>query len=105
MAADDEGPIVAIDVIRRLEETEDGIAPPLPSIMETLSRATVLGSVERAERNRRLAQLLVTPDVQDVAMREFSALDRAADAGYEAMRAALDEGGAEKIRALLVDAA
>ena len=37
-------------------------------------------------------------------MREFSALDRAADAGYEAMRAALDEGGAEKIRALLVDA-
>ncbi len=104
MAADDEGPIVAIDVIRRLEETEDGVAPPLPSIMETLSRATVLGSVERAEQNRRLAQLLVTPDVQDVAMREFSALDRAADAGYEAMRAALDEGGAEKIRGLLVDA-
>ena len=104
MAADDEGPIVAVDVIRRLDETEDGVAPPLPSIMETLSRATVLGSVERAEQNRRLADLLVTPDVQDVAMREFSALDRAADAGREAMRAALDAGGAELIRARLAAA-
>ena len=104
MAADDEGPIVAVDVIRRLDETEDGVAPPLPSIMETLSRATVLGSVERAEQNRRLADLVVTPNVQDVAMREFSALDRAADAGREAMHSALDAGGAEKIRALLVDA-
>lgn len=105
MAADDEGPIVAVDVIRRLDETEAAVAPPLPSIMETLSRVTVLGSVERAERNRRLADLLVTPDVQDVAMREFSALDRAADAGREAMRTALDAGGAETIRALLADAA
>ena len=104
MAADDEGPIVAVDVIRRLDETKDGVAPPLPSIMETLSRATVLGSVERAEQNRRLADLLVTPNVQDVAMREFSALDRAADAGHEAMRAALDAGGAELIRARLADA-
>ena len=98
MAAEDEGPIVAVDVIRRLEEVEDSASPALPSIMETLSRATVLGSVERAEQNRGLADLLVTPDVQDVAMREFGALDRAADAGREAMRAALEEGGAELLR-------
>jgi len=39
--------------------------------METLTRATVLGSVEHAEQNRRLADLLVTPNVQDVAMREL----------------------------------
>ena len=104
MAADEEGPIVAVDVIRRVDEAEDAVAPPLPSIMETLSRATVLGSVERAERNRRLADLLVTPDVQDVAMREFSALDKAADAGREAMRAALEAGGTETIRARLADA-
>jgi predicted acylesterase/phospholipase RssA/CRP-like cAMP-binding protein len=98
MSAEDEGPIVAVDVIRRLDEVDGATAPPLPSIMETLSRATVLGSVERAERNRRLADLLVTPDVQDVAMREFSALDRAADAGREAMQAALENGGAELLR-------
>ncbi len=101
MSAEDEGPIVAVDVIRRLDEVEGGTAPPLPSIMETLSRATVLGSVERAERNRGLADLLVTPDVQDVAMREFSALDRAADAGRDEMRTTLESGGAEALRARL----
>lgn len=101
MAAEDEGPIVAVDVIRRLDEAENDASPQLPSIMETLSRATVLGSVERAERNRRLADLVVTPDVQDVAMREFSALDRAADAGRAAMQAALEGGGAEALRELL----
>jgi NTE family protein len=98
MAADAEGPIVAVDVIRRLDELDDSVTPTLPSIMETLSRATVLGSVERAERNRRLADLVVTPEVQDVALREFSALDRAAAAGREAMARALDAGGAEAIR-------
>jgi predicted acylesterase/phospholipase RssA len=95
MAADDEGPIVAVDVIRRLDELDAAVAPSLPSITETLSRATVLGSVERAERNRKLADLVVTPDVQHVALREFSALDRAADVGYEAMRSSLAAGGAE----------
>ena len=101
MAADDEGPIVAVDVIRRLDELDPSIVPSVPSIMETLSRATVLGSVERAERNRRLADLVVQPDVQDVALREFSALDRAAAVGREAMLAALEAGGARKVRAKL----
>jgi NTE family protein len=99
MHADDEGPIVAVDVIRRLDELDTSVAPSVPSITETLSRATVLGSVERAERNRSLADLVVTPDVQDVALREFSALDRAADAGQAAMRGALESGGAEKLLA------
>ena len=98
MASDDEGPIVAVDVIRRLDELDASTVPALPSITETLSRATVLGSVERAERNRKLAQLVVTPDVQDVALREFTALDRAAAAGREAMLAALEADGAEKLR-------
>jgi predicted acylesterase/phospholipase RssA len=61
MAADDEGPIVAIDVIRRREGVDESAVPALPTITETLSRATVLGSVERAENNRRLADLVVTP--------------------------------------------
>jgi predicted acylesterase/phospholipase RssA/CRP-like cAMP-binding protein len=101
MSADDEGPIVAVDVIRRVDEVGESDTPPLPSIMETLSRATVLGSVERAERNRRLADVVVTPDVQDVALREFSALERAADAGRDATRAALEEGAADRLRELL----
>jgi predicted acylesterase/phospholipase RssA len=101
MSADDEGPIVAVDVIRRVDEVGESDTPPLPSIMETLSRATVLGSVERAERNRRLADVVVTPDVQDVALREFSALERAADAGRDATRATLEAGAADRLRELL----
>ena len=55
MAEADEGPIVAVDVIRR---PRLGEGPParLPTIMETLARATVLSSADRAERNRALAQ-------------------------------------------------
>jgi NTE family protein len=105
MATDDEGPIVAVDAIRRLDDVDETASPPLPLIMETLSRATVLGSVERAERNRRLADLVVTPNVQDVARREFAALDRAADAGRTAMREVLESGGAEKLREQLAAAA
>jgi hypothetical protein len=65
--------------------------------METLSRATVLGSVERAERNRDLALLVVTPDVQDVPLRDFGALDRAIEAGRSATRRVLDAGGRDTI--------
>jgi NTE family protein len=98
MADAAEGPIVAVDVVRRLEPSGGGDAP-LPSIMETLSRATVLGSVERAERNRDLALLVVTPDVQDVPLRDFRSLDRAVEAGRAAARRVLDDGGAAAIRA------
>jgi predicted acylesterase/phospholipase RssA len=98
MADTAEGPILAVDVVRRLESSE-AMEPRLPSIMETLSRATVLGSVERAERNRALALLVVTPDVQDVPLRDFRSLDRAIEAGRAAARRALDTGGRETIRA------
>jgi predicted acylesterase/phospholipase RssA len=98
MADAAEGPIVAVDVVRRLEPA-DAAEPPLPSIMETLSRATVLGSVERAERNRALALLVVSPDVQDVPLRDFRSLDRAIEAGRTAARKVLDGGGREAILA------
>ena len=89
---------MAIDVVRRLEPA-DADQPPLPSIMETLSRATVLGSVERAERNRELALLVISPDVQDVPLRDFRSLDRAVEAGRAAARQALDAGGRDTILA------
>jgi predicted acylesterase/phospholipase RssA/CRP-like cAMP-binding protein len=96
MADAAEGPIVAVDVVRRLEASADD-EPPLPSIMETLSRATVLGSVERAERNRDLALLVITPDAQGIPLRDFRSLDRAIEAGRAATRLALDAGGREEI--------
>jgi NTE family protein len=96
MADAAEGPIVAVDVVRRLEASAED-EPPLPSIMETLSRATVLGSVERAERNRELALLVITPNAQDIPLRDFRSLDRAIEAGRAATRLALDAGGREEI--------
>ena len=98
MADSEEGPIVAVDVVRRLEASAAD-EPPLPSIMETLSRATVLGSVERAERNRELALLVITPETQDIPLRDFRALDRAVEAGRAAARAALDAGARAEILA------
>jgi len=98
MADSGEGPIVAVDVVRRLEVSAED-EPPLPSIMETLSRATVLGSVERAERNRELALLVITPEAQDIPLRDFRALDRAVEAGRAAARAALDAGARDEILA------
>ena len=94
MAEMREGPIIAVDVVRRIDGGSD-LEPALPSITETLARATVLGSVERAERNRALALVLVTPDVQGIALREWSALDAAADAGHRATERALEAGGAD----------
>lgn len=93
MEAGHEGPVIAVDVVRRLEVENHGATPSLPSIVETMTRATVLGSVERAERNRALATLVISPEVQDVALREFSALDRAVAAGRAAAEAALAAGG------------
>ena len=101
MAETGEGPVVAVDVIRRLEAPREGEEPSLPSITETLARATVLGSVERAERNRALARLVIAPDVQDVALREWSALDRAIDAGRRAAEDALAGAGADDLREVL----
>ena len=84
-----EGPVIAIDVVRRVEFEDVSETPRLPSIMETMTRATVLGSVERAERNRALAALVISPEVQDVGLRQFGALDRAVAAGRAAAEAAL----------------
>lgn len=95
-----EGPIVAVDVVRRLE-SQPGQAVRLPSIIETQSRATVLGSVERAEKNRRLATLTISPEVQGIGLREFKALDRAIAPGHAVATAALADGGADLLREAL----
>ncbi len=99
MVADEHGPVVAVDVMRRLESDDPDVSPDalLPTILETLSRATVLGSVGRAEANRELADLLITPDVQDISLRGFKHLDRAVDAGRRAAEETLAAGGKEAL--------
>ena len=95
MAETEEGPVVAVDVIRRLDEGAR-MEPAYPTITETLARATVLGSVERAERNRSLARLVITPDVQSIGLRQWSALEQAIEAGRRAAVEALEAGGAAR---------
>ena len=94
MAETDEGPIVAVDVVRRLEPVDVDGEQPLPSIMETLSRATVLGSVERAEANRALALVVVSPSLYRTCPSGISARSTA-----RSRRADCHTGGARRRRA------
>jgi predicted acylesterase/phospholipase RssA len=99
MTFEEPGAVVAVDVMRRLDSAASGRSPDMPTILETLSRATVLGSVERAETNRALADLLITPSVQDVSLRGFRNLDRIVEAGRRAAEEALAGGGREALEA------
>jgi NTE family protein len=98
MVADEPGPVVAVDVMRRIALDElTASARSMPTILETLSRATVLGSIERAEANRGLAQIVITPDVQSVSLRDFRSIDKAIDAGRRAAEDALAAGAKEAL--------
>ena len=103
MVEGEPGPVVAVDVMRRinLEELKASTRRPLPTILETLSRATVLGSVDRARANRGLAQIVVSPDVQHVPLRDFRHLDEAVDAGRRAAEEALAAGAKDALAASL----
>jgi NTE family protein len=100
MAAEEPGPILAVDVMRRIgpHDLARGARVSLPTILETLSRATVLGSVERAEANRVLASLVITPDVQGLSLRDCRHLGAAIDAGRRAAEAAFAAGARETLQ-------
>ena len=99
MAADEPGPVLAVDVMRRIgpHDLARSARVSLPTILETLSRATVLGSVERAEANRALASLVITPDVQGLSLRDFRHLRSAIDGGRRAAEAAFAAGARETL--------
>jgi NTE family protein len=92
MQTDAEGPVVAVDVTGPFSVS---MAPgaPLPGLKETLTRAIAVGSVHAVEDARERADVIVTPDVAEVGMLEWDALDRVVEAGRaagrEAARAAL----------------
>jgi NTE family protein len=97
MVADEPGPVVAVDVMRVLDTDDVGTRAELPTILETISRATVLSSVARAEATRRLAQVVISPSVTGVALRDFRRLDQALDAGRRAAEEALESGALEAL--------
>jgi predicted acylesterase/phospholipase RssA/CRP-like cAMP-binding protein len=102
-----EGPVIAVDVMVRelrgrmrsdrsrmsyLRLGRRRVSPsdkPLPHIVETLARSTVLGSCGLAEENRQLADLVISPEVSGIPMFGFDQLDAAVAAGRAATQKAL----------------
>jgi NTE family protein len=106
MADTGEGPVVAVDVMRRpaptksvegRERTARRSSPfglfsaddKLPSLVDTLARSTVLGSWRRAEANRSRAVVVIAPELVDVGLMEFRRLDAIVERGRVAAEAAL----------------
>ena len=93
MAADSEGPIIAVDVMRRLAlegtRNQDQKKATIPTILETLSRATALGSWHLAARNQAQAAVVITPDLPAVGTFDWRQIDTTLEAGREAARQAL----------------
>jgi NTE family protein len=86
MAAETEGAVIAVDVMRRFPVPGDGGAP---GIVSTISRAVVLGGWQRVEDNRERADVLITPEVDDVGLFEFDRIDELVEAGRRAADEAL----------------
>jgi predicted acylesterase/phospholipase RssA len=96
MAADGEGPIIAVDATSTLGRPRgagaDASAPPL---RETLTRVLLLGSANTAKEAPRWANLVITPRSEGIGLLEFHQLDRAREAGRRAAREALGDAPAE----------
>ena len=98
------GPIIGIDVTRGRSITAADVARPEsvwrwimsgqwrkgPPIVSLLMRAATVSSGRDLAAAREATDVLVTPDVTGVEIRDWSAFEPAARAGYEAMIAALD---------------
>jgi len=89
MTAAGEGPVLAVDVMGRTRLGQPGTRPTL---VETLARATVLGSWQRLAATAEQAQRVITPDVQAIGLRDFRRLDEAVAAGRRAVETAVEAG-------------
>jgi predicted acylesterase/phospholipase RssA len=116
MADTDEGPVIAVDVMR--EFTGEGARrssrfrrrrrPPVPSggsspgerlppVAETLTRATVLSSWRQAEANRSRAAMVISVPTDRTGLLAFDRLDDLVDAGRRAAERAMDSGGVDTL--------
>jgi NTE family protein len=105
MRASHRGPIIGIDVTRGRSITADDVARPEsvwrwimsgqwrkgPPIVSLLMRAATVSSGRDLAAAREATDVLVTPDVAGVEIRDWSAFEPAVAAGHAAMVAALDK--------------
>ena len=99
------GPIVGVDVTRGRSITADDVARPEsvwrwirsgqwrkgPPIVSLLMRAATVSSGRDLAAAREATDVLVTPDLTGVEIRDWSAYEPAVEAGYHATLAALDK--------------
>lgn len=89
MARRDEGPVLAVDVSAGTGRIGgDG----LPSIIETLTRSTMLGSRRATAESRRRARVVFRPRVDDVGLLDFARIDALVSRGRDSVQDALDAG-------------
>lgn len=105
MAAREEGPVIAVEVMRRWQQkwehqrprrgtTSGAERPPMPSIVETIACATGLGSWRTVDASRGLAALTITPDLPHIGLLDWSSLDEAVAEGRRAASEALERNPA-----------
>ena len=82
------GTVIAVDVSGSLHRAP---GERLPSIIETLGRASVLGGHAQLEAQRAAADVLITPAVTDIGIMGWKAFPRAVEAGYDATVTALGD--------------
>ena len=78
MAATGEGPVIAVDVMTRARL---GSPTRMPSILETLARATVIGSHYQAATRLGFASLVIAPDVGTVGLLDFARFAELVESG------------------------
>jgi predicted acylesterase/phospholipase RssA len=78
-----------------------GVEGPVPSLRDTLMRVLALASVDATRAARDQADVVISPDTRGIGMLEFTAIDRAIEAGREAALTALAQP--DTSRRLLLD--
>ena len=85
MAAEGEGPVLAVDVA---EPFDEGAATALPHIVDTVGRAMTVGSRRPDDPTRALAREVIVPDLGDIGLFDFRRLEELVERGRAAGRAA-----------------
>lgn len=86
MAAEREGPVIAVDVAQPFAE---GATVPLPRIIDTIGQAMTIASRRREDPARAQARAVIVPDLGDIGLFDFRRLDELVERGRAAGRAAV----------------
>jgi predicted acylesterase/phospholipase RssA len=89
MAADGEGPVIAVDVAPPFHALPGVRRGQLPGIVDTIARSVMLAGGRSTDADRRLAHTVLVPSLGDVGILDFGRSDAAVAAGRRAAQEAL----------------